>query len=95
MAPPSALRIATQSVLRLVKEEAYYHDELATQQARVKKLEGDIQGGNAGEDQNAEYVLKQEVRRYSLLDFLFQFSHNASLSFPPNLVPSNPLPNAQ
>jgi len=65
MPPPSPLGIATQSVLRLVKEETYYHKELAGQQARVKKLEEDIQGGNVGGDQNAEYVLRQEVCRYS------------------------------
>lgn len=60
MAPPSSLSIATQSVLRLVKEEAYYHKELEGQRARVTKREEEIRSGSG--DQNAEYVLKQEVR---------------------------------
>jgi tubulin-specific chaperone A len=61
MAPPSALHIATQSVKRLVKEEVSYHKELAGQQARVNKLKTDIQAGSPDLDENAEYVLKQEV----------------------------------
>ena len=39
MAPPSKLAVATSSVLRLVKEEASYHKEMAQQEARIKKLE--------------------------------------------------------
>jgi tubulin-specific chaperone A len=61
MAPPSALHIATQSVKRLVKEEASYHKELVGQQARVDKLKADIQSNSPDLDENAEYVLKQEV----------------------------------
>ena len=61
MAPPSQLAITTSSVLRLVKEESTYHAELAQQEARVAELQ---QGGGAvAEDgENAEYMLKQEVR---------------------------------
>ncbi|ROV99931.1 hypothetical protein VMCG_06187 [Cytospora schulzeri] len=60
MAPPSALAVATSSVQRLVKEETYYHKELASQQTRVEKLEKDIKDGSKDLDENAEYVLKQE-----------------------------------
>lgn len=56
MAPPSQLAIATSSVARLVKEEASYHKELVSQQARLKKLEEATE-----EDENREYSLKQEV----------------------------------
>lgn len=58
MAPPSKLAVATSVVRRLVKEEASYHKELEQQEARIKKLEAD----KSGENQNAEYQLKQEVR---------------------------------
>ncbi len=61
MAPPSQLSIATSSLLRLVKEEASYHKELAQQQSRLQKLE---QGGG---DENADYTIKQEVRPWNLL----------------------------
>ncbi|KUI65825.1 Tubulin-specific chaperone A [Cytospora mali] len=60
MAPPGPLAIATSSVQRLVKEETYYHKELASQQTRVEKLEKDIKEGSKDLDNNAEYVLKQE-----------------------------------
>lgn len=40
--------------MRLVKEEASYHKEMAQQEARIKKLEA------PSEDENAEYQLKQE-----------------------------------
>lgn len=55
MAPPSPLAIATSVLKRLVKEEASYHKELEQQQTRVAKVEQD------SSDENAEYVLKQEV----------------------------------
>lgn len=38
-----------------------YHKELVDQQARVTKLEQDISNKNADLDENAEYILKQEV----------------------------------
>lgn len=61
MPAPSPLSIATSSVQRLVKEETYYHKELAGQQVRVDKLEGQIKDKSADLDENAEYLLKQEV----------------------------------
>jgi dTDP-4-amino-4,6-dideoxygalactose transaminase len=56
MPAPSQLAIATSVVQRLIKEEASYHKELEKQQAHVQKLES-----NPGDDENAEYTLKQEV----------------------------------
>jgi Tubulin binding cofactor A. len=61
MAPPSPLVIATQALNRLVKEESYYHKELASQEKRIKKLEDDIASNSPDLDSNAEYILKQEV----------------------------------
>ncbi|KAB5551124.1 tubulin binding cofactor A-domain-containing protein [Coniochaeta sp. 2T2.1] len=58
MPAPSPLDVATQSVQRLVKEEASYHKELDGQKARVEKIEAEIKAGT--DDENAEYVLKQE-----------------------------------
>jgi tubulin-specific chaperone A len=57
MPAPSPLAIATSSLHRLVKEEKSYHNELAQQQARISKLEA----GEGADDENAEFVLKQEV----------------------------------
>jgi hypothetical protein len=57
MAPRSQLEITTSSVIRLVKEEASYHQELQQQTERVKRLEAET----AGDDENREYILKQEV----------------------------------
>jgi tubulin-specific chaperone A len=57
MAPPSKLAVATGSVLRLVKEEASYHKEIAQQQERIKKLEDSVG------DENKEYTLRQEASR--------------------------------
>ncbi|KAG8629530.1 hypothetical protein KVT40_003395 [Elsinoe batatas] len=51
MPPPSQLSIATGAVVRLVKEEASYHRELASQKNRVARLE------RSAED---EYEIKQE-----------------------------------
>lgn len=61
MPAPSPLSIATSSVQRLVKEETYYHKDLASQQVRIEKLEKDLKEDSADLDENAEYVLKQEV----------------------------------
>lgn len=55
MAPPSKLAVATSAVQRLVKEEASYHKEQEQQEARIQKLQQD------SSDENAEYMLKQEV----------------------------------
>jgi tubulin-specific chaperone A len=57
MAPRTQLEITTSSVIRLVKEEASYHNELQQQAERIKKLEADTTDG----DENREYTLKQEV----------------------------------
>lgn len=62
MPAPSDLAIATSAVQRLVKEEASYRDELLRQEAHVTKLEKDVNEGGADLDENAEYMLKQEVR---------------------------------
>src|ERR1700733_10569961 len=55
MAPPSKLAVASSVVQRLVKEEASYHKEQVRQEERIKKLEEDQS------EENAEYMLKQEV----------------------------------
>lgn len=57
MPAPSQLAIATSSLNRLVKEEASYHKESQHQQDRIAKLEA----GDNGDDENAEFTLKQEV----------------------------------
>lgn len=62
MPTPTPLSIATSSLNRLVKEESSYHKELSQQQARIAKLEA----GEGKEDENAEFVLKQEVSTSSL-----------------------------
>ncbi|EFW99840.1 tubulin-specific chaperone [Grosmannia clavigera kw1407] len=63
MPPPSELVIATKAVERLVKEEAYYHAELAKQEERVRKLTADIATSRPEDlDPNADYVLRQETR---------------------------------
>ncbi|KAH8425585.1 putative tubulin-specific chaperone Rbl2 [Aspergillus melleus] len=56
MAPRSQLEITTQSVLRLVKEEASYHNELKEQTNRIQRLETQENTG----DENQEYTLRQE-----------------------------------
>jgi tubulin-specific chaperone A len=55
MPAPSKVAIATGSVLRLVKEEASYHKEIAQQEERIQKLQDSVG------DSNKEYTLKQEV----------------------------------
>lgn len=65
MPPPSQLAIATSVLTRLVKEEKSYYKESEAQQARITKLEAD-EANSA--DENAEYVLRQEV---SVLGFPF------------------------
>lgn len=56
MPAPSQLAIATSALNRLVKEEASYHQEQKSQEARIAKLEAD-----QSNDENAEYTLRQEV----------------------------------
>lgn len=60
--PRSQLEITTSSVLRLVKEESSYHSEIQQQEERLAKLEK----GEGGDDENREYMLKQEVRTHLL-----------------------------
>ena len=62
MAPRSQLEIFTSSVLRLVNEEASYHRELKEQTEHLNQLEA----AQGGEDENREYMLKQEVGEVSL-----------------------------
>lgn len=59
MPAPSPLDVAVSSVNRLVKERTSYQKELVSQRARVEKVEAEIKAGTG--DENAEYVLKQEV----------------------------------
>lgn len=66
--PRSQLEIITSSVIRLVKEEASYHRELEQQTERVKKLEAG-QGGD--DEENKEYLLKQEVCIHPSNSFAF------------------------
>ncbi|KAE8335836.1 hypothetical protein BDV24DRAFT_119816 [Aspergillus arachidicola] len=56
MAPRSQLEITTSAVLRLVKEEASYHQEYQQQTERIKKLESQ----QGSDDENKEYMLRQE-----------------------------------
>lgn len=58
--PRSQLEITTSSILRLVKEESSYHNEIQQQEERLAKLEK----GEGDDDENREYMLKQEVRDY-------------------------------
>jgi hypothetical protein len=60
MPAPSQLHIATQVVQRLVKEEKSYYTELEGQKKRMEKLKADLASG-ANTDENAEFMLKQEV----------------------------------
>jgi tubulin-specific chaperone A len=76
MPAPSQLAIATQSVQRLIKEEAYYHKELAGEKARVEKIEGDVKAGNSEHGDNADFVLKQEVRLRGRPLTIFTALHN-------------------
>ncbi|KAI0483183.1 tubulin binding cofactor A [Xylariaceae sp. FL0804] len=67
MPAPSPLKIATQAVQRLVKEDSYYQKELVQQADKVRKVEAELKkaGTGAGNDDadvdgNAEFMLKQE-----------------------------------
>ncbi|KAL8719465.1 MAG: hypothetical protein Q9225_003536 [Loekoesia sp. 1 TL-2023] len=60
---PSPLAISTASVQRLLKEESTYRAELASQEARLRKLEQEINGGgeDGEEDEgNWEWRVRQE-----------------------------------
>lgn len=56
MPAPSPISIATSVVNRLVKEEKSYQREHELQKGRIAKLEA-----GQGDDENAEYILRQEV----------------------------------
>ena len=81
MPAPTPLDVATKSLHRLVKEEASYHKELDGQKARVEKIEAEIKAGTG--DENAEYVLKQEVCPTNYPPpSIIPPSHNLACSFP-------------
>lgn len=56
MPAPSRISIATSALNRLVKEEKSYRNEHESQKERIAKLEA-----SQGDDENAEYILRQEV----------------------------------
>jgi len=60
MPPPSPLKIATQAVKRLIKEEEYHRKDLVAQEDSIRKLEDQISSQSTDLDQNTEYILKQE-----------------------------------
>ena len=65
MPAPSQISIATSVVNRLVKEEKSYQREHESQKARIAKLEA-----GQGDDENAEYILRQEVSRSFIYSFM-------------------------
>ncbi|ORY57500.1 tubulin binding cofactor A [Pseudomassariella vexata] len=72
MPAPSPLKIATQAVERLVKEEKLYKTELSTQTERVAKLEADLKKKDANTDSNAEFMLKQEQQAVEETKAIFE-----------------------
>jgi tubulin-specific chaperone A len=64
MPAPSPLAIATSVLNRLVKEEVSYHTELEQQNAKIAKLEA----GEGADDQNADFILRQQVRHLANSD---------------------------
>ncbi|KAI0125682.1 tubulin binding cofactor A [Xylariales sp. AK1849] len=61
MPAPSPLKIASQSVSRLLTEEKYYQKELSSQNTRIQKLETELKNGDNG-DGNADFILRQEQK---------------------------------
>lgn len=55
--PPSQLKIATDVLSRLIKEEASYHKEAESQKKRIAALEQQ----QDDQDENREFRMKQEV----------------------------------
>lgn len=76
MPPPSQLAIAASALNRLIKEEASYHAEFESQQKRIAKLEAD-----QGNDENAEYTLRQEVSFKNSVVDVVSFSASPWVSF--------------
>lgn len=68
MPPPTPLAIATSSLARLLKEETSYHKELSQQEARLTKLQSP--DASMPTDENAEFMIKQEVSKQCILNFL-------------------------
>lgn len=68
MPPPTPLAIATSSLARLLKEETSYHKELSQQEARLTKLQSP--DASMPTDENAEFMIKQEVSKQCTLNFL-------------------------
>jgi len=60
MPPPSPLKIATQAVERLLKEETFHRKDLVEQEGNIKKLQDQISSQSADLDQNAEFYLRQQ-----------------------------------
>jgi len=61
MPAPSQLAIATSVLNRLVKEEKSYHKELEQQNVKIAKLEA----GEDADNENAEFILRQQVSRFA------------------------------
>ncbi|KAL8675075.1 MAG: hypothetical protein Q9168_000558 [Polycauliona sp. 1 TL-2023] len=59
MARPSPLAISISSIKRLLKEETTYRTELANQESRLQKLEGETDGGE-DDDGNRDWAIRQE-----------------------------------
>jgi len=57
MAPPSKTHCRSYSANSTVKEEKSYHAEMRKQEASIDKLEK----GDGNDDENAEFLLRQEV----------------------------------
>jgi tubulin-specific chaperone A len=68
MPAPSPLAIATSVLNRLVKEEVSYHKELEQQNAKIAKLEA----GEGADDQNADFILRQQVCLLPIQNQLFE-----------------------
>ncbi|MCJ1228786.1 hypothetical protein MMC12_005449 [Toensbergia leucococca] len=54
MPPPSPLTISTSAITRLLHEQKSYSTELATQEARVRKLELELQKKTSEEREGGE-----------------------------------------
>ncbi|MBE3048775.1 hypothetical protein IMZ48_41000 [Candidatus Bathyarchaeota archaeon] len=64
---PTKLHIATQAVVRLLKERAFYHKEVETEKAKIIRLRAALAEKIAGgvvpdPEENEEYLIDQRVR---------------------------------
>ncbi|CAK1367426.1 hypothetical protein CB0940_10706 [Cercospora beticola] len=66
MPAPSRISIATSALNRLVKEEKSYRNEHESQKERIAKLEA-----SQGDDENAEYILRQERKALEETEAMF------------------------